>query len=140
METVDETHKIYTDQTRKLPITSIWGNKYILIMYVYDANAILASPLKSRSGSHIMEAYTKQMIHLTNRGYIPRFHWLDNEASSSLNKYNKQKYIEYQLVLPNIHHVNAVERAIMTWNCHFIVWISSTDTRFPVHMWCLLIP
>ena len=42
MATVDETKKIYTDQTGKFPITYSWGNKYILIMYVYDANAILA--------------------------------------------------------------------------------------------------
>ena len=59
MNTVDENHKIYTEQTGKPPITSSPGNKYILIMYVYDANAILKEPLKSRSGSHILETYTK---------------------------------------------------------------------------------
>ena len=42
MATVEETHKIYTDQTGKYPITSSQGNKYMPIMYVYDANAILA--------------------------------------------------------------------------------------------------
>ena len=52
---------IYTDQTGNLPMTSIQGNKYILIMYVYDANLILAAPLKSMSGSHILEAYTKKV-------------------------------------------------------------------------------
>ena len=39
--TVEENHKIYTYQTVKLPIISSRGNKYILIMYVYDYNAIL---------------------------------------------------------------------------------------------------
>ena len=52
---------IYTDQTGNLPMTSIQVNKYILIMYVYDANVILAAPLKSMSGSHILEAYTKKV-------------------------------------------------------------------------------
>ena len=61
MSKVDKTHKIYTDQTGKFPITFSQGNKYILIMYVYYANAILASPLKSRSGSHILEAYTQKV-------------------------------------------------------------------------------
>ena len=61
MATVEETHKIYTDQTGKFPITYSRGNKYILIMYVYDDNAILSAPLKSRSGSHILEAYIKQV-------------------------------------------------------------------------------
>ena len=60
MATVDETHKIYTDQTGKFLIMFSQGNKYIIIMYLYDSNEILASPLNSRSGSHIMEAYTKQ--------------------------------------------------------------------------------
>ena len=87
---MDETHKIYTDQTGKFPIASSWGNKYILIMYVYYANSILVSPLKSRSGSHILEACTKQVEHLTNRGYMPQVHWLDNEASSILDKYNSK--------------------------------------------------
>ena len=68
MATVKETHKIYTDQTGKSPITSSKGNKYILIMYVYDDNKILASPLKSRSVRHLLEAYTKQVEHLTTRG------------------------------------------------------------------------
>ena len=71
MATVGETHKIYTDRTGKFTITSSQGNKYILIMYLYDANAILASPMNSRSVSHILEAYTKQVEHLTHRGYIP---------------------------------------------------------------------
>ena len=92
MATVDDTHNIHTNQTEKFPITSIWGNKYILIMYVYDANAILAAPLKSRSGSHILEAYNKQVQHLTNRGYIAQVRWMDNEALASLKKYNKKRY------------------------------------------------
>ena len=140
MDTVDETQNIYTDQTRKSPITSSRGNKYILITYIYDDNAILSSPLNIISGSHIVEAYTKQVEHLTHRWYRPRVHWLDNEASDSLKKYNKQKDIDYQLVPPHIHRVNASEQAIMKWKDHFIAGISITDTRFPTNMWCQLIP
>ena len=67
MATVNETHKIYTNQTGKSPITSSQCKTYILIMYVYDANTILASPLKSISGSHRLEVYTKHVKHLTTR-------------------------------------------------------------------------
>ena len=140
MAIVDKTHKIYTDQTGKFPITSSRGNKYILIMYVYDSNAILGSPLKSRSSSQILEAYTKQVEHLTTKAYIPQVHWLDHEASAILNKYNKNKYIEYQLVSSYIHGVNAAERAIRVWKNHLLVGISKIDTRFPMHLWCLIIP
>ena len=90
VSTVDKTHKIYTDQTGKLPMTSSWGNKYVLIMYVYDSNEIIEASLYIRSVSHILEAYTKQVEYLTNKGYRRRVHWMDNEASASLNKYNRQ--------------------------------------------------
>ena len=86
MVTVEYTHKIYADQTVKLRIISSRGYKYVLIMYLHDANAILAEPLKSKSGSHILESYTKKVEHLTNRVYRPGLHWLDNEASDSLKK------------------------------------------------------
>ena len=78
MATVGETHNIYTDQKGKFPIMFSWGNKYILIIYVYDANAILESLMRSKSSRHILEAYTKQVEHITHRGYITRVHWLDN--------------------------------------------------------------
>ena len=61
MGTVDETQKIYTDQTGKLPMASSWGNKYVLNMYVYGANTIIPEPLKSRSDSQRLESYTKQV-------------------------------------------------------------------------------
>ena len=93
MATVDKTHKIYTDQMGKFPITSSRVNKYILIMYVYDDNVILASPLNSRSGSHILEAYTKQVEHLTNIRYRPQVHWFDKEASDSLKNTTIKKIL-----------------------------------------------
>ena len=34
MVTLDETDKIYIDQTVKFPMESSQGNKYVLIMYV----------------------------------------------------------------------------------------------------------
>ena len=61
MATVYETNNIYTDQTGKFTMTSSRGNRYVIIMYVYDANATIAAPLKSISGSHIMKAYTKKV-------------------------------------------------------------------------------
>ena len=140
MATVGETHNIYTDQTEKSPITSSRETHYIVIMYVYNANSILASPLNIRSDSHILEAYNKQVEHITTTQYIPWVYWLDNEASASLRKYKKQKDIEHQLVLPHIHHVNAAEREIRKWINHFNAGISSKDTRLPMHLRCQIFP
>ena len=40
---------VYTDLTRKFPVTSRTGNIYILVLYHYDSNAILFRPMKNRS-------------------------------------------------------------------------------------------
>jgi hypothetical protein len=47
---------------------------------------------------------------------------------------------KYQLAPPNMHRTNAAEKAIDTWKCHFISGLSSVDPRFPMHLWCRLIP
>jgi hypothetical protein len=41
--------QIYTDQTGRSPVVSSKGNKYIMILYDYDGNAILAQPIKDRT-------------------------------------------------------------------------------------------
>ena len=92
------------------------------------------------SGSHILEAYTNQVENLTNGGYIPRVHFLYNEASVSLKKYNQQENIVYQLVPLHIHSVNAAERSIRTCKYRVVALLASTDTRFTMHMCCRLIP
>jgi hypothetical protein len=37
---------IYTDKTGRFPVASSKGNKYIMILYDYDSNAILAQSIK----------------------------------------------------------------------------------------------
>jgi hypothetical protein len=41
--------QIYTDQTGRFPVVLSKGNKYIMILYDYDSNAILAQPIKDRT-------------------------------------------------------------------------------------------
>jgi hypothetical protein len=41
--------KIYTDQTERFPVVSSKGNKYIMVLYEYDGNAIIAEPIKNRT-------------------------------------------------------------------------------------------
>jgi hypothetical protein len=107
----------------------------MLVMYHYDTNAILVEPLKTRHGNEILRGYTKLYIHLTNRGFKPITHWLDNEASTALKDFNKSEQVDYQLVPPHVHRRNAAERAIRTWKNHLIAGICSTDTAFPLHLW-----
>ena len=52
---IEATNKDYSDLTGKFPVQSALGNKYILIVYHYDSNAILAEPLKDRTAKSTCE-------------------------------------------------------------------------------------
>jgi hypothetical protein len=133
--TVEETGRIYTDQTGQFPVWSSNGYRYMLVMYHYDTNAILVAPLKTRQGNEILRGYTKLYQHLNERGFRPTTHWLDNEASNALKSFNRMQDVEYQLVPPHVHRRNSAERAIRTWKNHFVAGICSTDPAFPLHLW-----
>ena len=51
------TNLISSDLTGRFPITSKWGNKYILIIHDYDSNAIFTEPLPSRAQNHLIQAF-----------------------------------------------------------------------------------
>jgi hypothetical protein len=133
--TIEETGRVYTDQTGQFPVTSSQGHRYMLVLYHYDTNAILVEPLKSRHGNEILRGYTKLFEHLTRRGFKPTTHWLDNEASNAMKQFNQLHDVDYQLVPPHVHRRNAAERAIRTWKNHFVAGLCSTDPAFPLHLW-----
>ena len=43
IKTVELSSKIYSDQTGRFPLTSSKGNKYVMVVYDHDSNAILPS-------------------------------------------------------------------------------------------------
>eukprot|EP00957_Ditylum_brightwellii_P118907 9068931-Ditylum_brightwellii.AAC.1 len=47
--TIIDKGKIYIDQTGKFPVVSSKSNRYIMVIYVYDANCILVEPMKNRT-------------------------------------------------------------------------------------------
>ena len=134
------TGKTYSDLTGRFPTISSRGNQYIFIMYDYDSNAILAEPIRNRTGPEIVRACTTLHSLLIKRGLQPKFHMLDNEASLALQAAITNNNIEFQLAPPHIHRRNAAERAIRTFKNHFIAGLCSTDSNFPMHLWCRLIP
>jgi hypothetical protein len=136
---VSVTGKVFSDQTGRFPQTSSRGNKCIMIFYDYDSNAILAEPLKSRSKSELIRAFTKLHQFLADRGLHTALHILNNECLKGLKTYIKQAGTNLQLAPPNMHRTNAAEKAIHIWKCHFIAGLSSVHPNFPMHLWCRLI-
>jgi hypothetical protein len=128
-------HIVYTDLTGALPITSNAGNKYLLVIYDYDSNAILCEPMKNCSDSEALRAYASLYQQLTQHGHKPALNIMDNEASAAIKRAITANGARYQLVEPNNHRVNAAERAIRPFKNHFIAGLCSTDPRFPIALW-----
>jgi hypothetical protein len=49
--------QIYSDQTGRFPVIFSKGNKYIMVLYEYDGNAILAEPIKNRTAADLLRAF-----------------------------------------------------------------------------------
>ena len=101
--TITETGKIYTNQTGRFPVQSSTDNQYIMILYDYYCNNILAEALNTRQGPEIVRAYFKMNQHLMSQVFQPKIHWIDNEASNTMEAFNTNNTIKYQLVPPHMH-------------------------------------
>ena len=58
-----------------------------------------------------------------------------NECSSDLKEAMKKYEIEFQLDPPQIHRINAEERAIRTCKNYFISGLSTTNPDYPIRKW-----
>jgi hypothetical protein len=130
-----EAGQIYTDQTGRFPVVSSKVNKYIMILYDYDRNAILAQPIKDRTSPELLKAFQVMEQELVARGLTPKLMKLDNEASKLLKTYLHQQNITFQLVLPYSHRRSSAERAIRSFKDHLIAGLCSTDKSFQMHLW-----
>jgi hypothetical protein len=72
--------QIYTDQRVSFPVLSSKGTNYIMILYDYDSNAIMAQPIKDITSSELLGALQVMEQELVARGLKPELMRLDNEA------------------------------------------------------------
>jgi hypothetical protein len=63
-------------------VVSSKGNKYIMILYDYDSNEILAEPIKDRTAPELLKAFQVMEQELVARGLKPKLVKLDNEAQA----------------------------------------------------------
>ena len=96
-------------------------------MYVYDCNFILTTAMKNRSEKDIKIAFTSLNVDLKTQGFNPGYHFMDNEASTSIKRTLETISIKYQLVTPSNHISNNTEREIQTFENYFIVGMCSSD-------------
>jgi len=136
----EPTGRIFSDQTGRFVAPSSHGNNYLLLLYDYDSNCILAEPIKTRSGPSILAGFKILHARLCAAGHRPQLQRLDNECSEPLKDFLRSENIDFQLAPPGIHRRNAAERAIRTFKNHFIAGLCSVDKAFPLHLWDRLVP
>ena len=133
------TGQIFSDQPGRFLVSSVSGNQYLMVVYDYDSNSIIAEPMKSRSGPEMLRAYQAIFDYLSKRGFRPQLQRLDNEASKELKGFMEEKEVDFQFTPTHSHRRNAAERAIRTFKNHFIAVLCGTDPNFPLILWDKLI-
>jgi hypothetical protein len=103
----------------------------MLILYDYDRDIILSSPMKNRGDKEMVRAFDLLIQSLILRGLKVPIQCLDNEAYLARRNYLTQQGITYQLAPPHIHKRNNAERAIQTFKNHFSAGLCSVDPTFP---------
>ena len=77
---------IHTDQTGRLPITSILGMQCIFVMYAHDPNYIHMVSMKNRTAEEILAAFQQNNNIFIKVGFKPLLHLLDNECPNAKQK------------------------------------------------------
>jgi len=103
---------VYDDCTGDFPYMSLDGNVCFFVMYHYETNAILITPIAGLDSEQILEAYTKNFKYLVSKGFNPNVNVMDNQANKAIKAYLTPQQVTLQLVEPHNHRVNAAERAI----------------------------
>ena len=131
---------MYTDQKGKLPHSSSRGNNYQMIIYEIDGASTWVEVMKNRTEGEMIEARRRGLNRMRQQGITPAHQVLDNKISQTYKDEIRESGMSYQLVTPDDHRRNIVERAIQTWKNHFVGVLSGTAAIFPLQLWCQAIP
>jgi hypothetical protein len=110
------------------------------VLYHYESNAILATPIAGLDDVSIFNAYKTYFDVLTTKGFKLKLNIMDNQATKHIKKFLTKNDCKLQVVEPHNHRVNAAKRAIQTFKAAFIAALTTTDSDFPLQLWDHLTP
>ncbi len=82
---------VYHNLTRNFLFMSYDGNVCFFILYHYESNAILGTPIAGLNDVSIFNAYKKQFGDLAAKGFKPKLNVMDNQATK---KKSHQKRVQ----------------------------------------------
>jgi hypothetical protein len=91
------------------------GSACFLVMYHYQAHAIMATPITGLVDVRIFNVHTLNFDNLKCKGYKPTLNIMDNQVTKYIQKFLTKEECRLQLVEPHNHRVNAAKRAIQTF-------------------------
>jgi len=128
------TGTMYTNITSAFPVLSFKSMQYIFVAHVYDLNAIIVCAMPSCTDASMVTAFREVITTLKTGGYHPALNVMDNECLAAVEKYIRSEQINIQLIPPHNHRVNAAERAIATFEEHFIAALATVDMHCPLQL------
>ena len=96
--------------------------------------------MKNITEGEMILPWRHNLIRIKLQVVIPKHQVLNNELSATYKAEIQATHMTYQLVPPNDHHRNIVEKATQTWKYHFVGVLNGTASTFPMHLWCQSIP
>jgi hypothetical protein len=132
---------MFSDQTGQLPIRSLCGHKYIMVMVEINSNAILLEPMKNRKNAKMIRAYNTLLLWLKWAGITPKKHVLDNKISDHMKNHIRDTCtLDMELAPPGCHRHNAAKVAIGNFKAHFLSVLAGVADNFPPNLWDWLLP
>jgi hypothetical protein len=128
----------HSDMTGRYPVRAMSGNEYILVS-VYNGY-IHMQPLKSRKKEDMVAAYESTDKHFTLHGHRPKYQRLDNETSTLLTNWFKQKERTFEYCDKFNHRRNLAERAIRDAKNHIIATLATAHKDCPRTLWDECLP
>jgi len=111
----------------------------IFVRYVYQLNAIILQPKKSREISYMVEAFQQMYEYLKNCGFKPKLGVMGNDCSQAVNKHFMRE-TTFQFVEATNNRVNAADPVMQTIKNHFLAGLATVVKEFPIQLWCVLLP
>eukprot|EP00957_Ditylum_brightwellii_P197642 15057328-Ditylum_brightwellii.AAC.2 len=79
--------KAFLDITGHFPNKSLQGNKYLYVMYNFDANEILSKPIPNRQAKTLVDAWTNLHTAVSQHGHPTKHFVLDNKISEEFKQH-----------------------------------------------------
>ena len=82
---------IYNDLTGNFLFMSLDGSVCFFVMYHYETNSILATPIANMEDKSIFEAFKAKYNMLDEKGYKPKVNVMDNQATKYIKQFLAEK-------------------------------------------------